>query len=255
MVKSAIIDIYTDASVDTRQKISCSGIIIVDRRRGKIISEQYLIKENATNNAGEIIAIWLAVYSAIQLLYISPMPYEVNIYSDSQISLFGCRDWLTRWVRCIKDGQMYSTSGSPVANQEWFEDIYHSIISSGIKVRFYHCKGHINPTNPRLLFRADKQFIRSNNTNCDNIGHSIWQVQYYNDMVDNQSRIMLRDYKTKGRLNYKPLNEIFNWEGHTGDPYVGLVTGVPMKFNFTVQEIEIYRQLIKGGYNNPIIQY
>lgn len=253
MVKAAIIDIYTDASVDVGKKISCSGIIMVDRRRGKVISEQYLIKENATNNAGEIIAIWLAVNAAIQLFWLSPMPFEVNIYSDSQISLFGCRDWLVRWVRCIKNGQMYSTSGNPVANQEWFEDIYHSVISSRLKLRFYHCKGHINPTNPRLLFRADKQFIRSNNTNCDNIGHSIWQVQYYNDLVDNQSRDNLARYKSSHYLNYKPLNEIFNWEGHYGNPYVGLVTDIPMRFNFTMQEIEIYKQLIKGGYNNPLL--
>ena len=47
----------------------------------------------------EIIALWRGVYRAIELLYTETLPFHVNIFSDSQISLFGMREWISTWVK------------------------------------------------------------------------------------------------------------------------------------------------------------
>lgn len=231
-----IYDIYSDASIDPTTKMSCSGAITVNRRTNEIVDKVYLLIPNSTNNKGEIAAIWLGVNAAINLRLTSKNPYQVNILSDSQISLFGVRNWLLSWVRGVREGNLMSSSGV-VANQEWFVDIYRSIIMHGIKLKFFHVKGHVSCNTTRSVFEADKMFRNSNKISACDVGMSIQNIAYWNNMVDDESRTNLYLY-------------LFN---KTIPPYTYLGGTIPMlNCNFTIPDRKLYATNINGGLNYPL---
>lgn len=197
-------DIFVDASINLDLKQSCSGSIVVDRSIGAIIKETYLVKDNATNNMGEAIAIFMGVRDAINLLYTSNMPFTVNIFSDSRISLFGCREWMKTWVRGQdKEGNLVGSVGV-ISNQEWFSAIYNDIITSGIKIKFFHVKGHVNTNSPKDLYKAQKLFKLSNKFSPVSIGMTNELLANYNNYVDEHSREILNRILDGEDINYIP---------------------------------------------------
>lgn len=230
-----IYDIYSDASIDPTTKMSCSGAITVNRKTNEIVNKVYMLIPDSTNNKGEIAAIWLAVNAAINLKSTNKNPYHVNILSDSQISLFGVRTWMLSWIRNAKSGVLYSTSG-PVSNQEWFIDIYRNIVMHGIKIKFFHVKGHVACTS-RSMFEADKMFRTSNKVSACNVGMNIQNIAYWNNMVDDESRDILYLYIYNGQ---------FSECVYTG----GIIPMV--NYEYTIQDRQVYSANINGGLNYPL---
>lgn len=232
-----IYDIYVDASINLERKIGCAGMILVDRKRDIILDSQYLIKDNASNNMCEIIALWMGVIRAVNLLYTENIPFHVNIFSDSQISLFGMREWIPGWVLKRKGHTLINSVGA-VANQEWFEDAYHAILASGLKLKFFHQKGHVCITNPKSLFLSDKVFRASNTNSPHMIGVAPKTLAIYNNYVDETSRDI--------------LNNLINGVNVYQASNVNYIFNIPMIYDFTDEAVEIYKSQIRGGLNYPI---
>lgn len=230
-------DIYTDASIDLTKKVGCAGALVVNRKTNEIINEIFALRYNATNNLCEIIAIWLGIYQAIGLLNTEHEAFHVNLFSDSQISLFGMREWIPGWIRNRKGEAMISSSGV-VANQEWFRDAYHAILGSGLKIKFFHQKGHVSTDSPKHLYIAEKTFRTSNINSLHMIGLSAQTISTYNNKVDNDTRQIVQAVCDMG-MDPRTMNNVL------------LNYGPTMMFDFHDSEIEIYKSQIRGGLNYP----
>lgn len=231
-----IYDIYVDASIDLDTKIGCAGAVIVDRKKDVIVNESYGLKKGSTNNMCEIIALWMGIYKAINMLYTEQLPFQVNLFSDSKVSLFGLRDWIANWITSMKDGHLWTTSG-PAMNEEWFVDSYNAIVSSGIKLKYFHQKGHVNINSSRALFEADKMFRTSNNISPNKVGVRPDIFSKYNDHVDKHSRQAIYDLLGKNYLN--PETTYF-------------IQGSPMIFEIVPSTLVNYLNQISGGLNYPV---
>jgi len=231
-----IYDIYADASINLDNKLGCSGIAVVDRKKDTIVDTWYLIKREATNNMCEIIAIWMAVYKAIMLFGKEELPFQVNIFSDSQISLFGLREWITSWISKRHGNELFGSNGK-VANQEWFLNAYQSIVYSNLKLKFWHQKGHVDTTNPNSLFLCDKAFRTSNPNTLHMIGLRPEIIAKYNNFVDETSRNII--------IGLMSGQQVYSYN-------VSDVPIIPMTFNIDDNTIPVYESLIRGGLNYPI---
>lgn len=234
-----IYDIYTDASINLDKKLGCSGAVVVDRKQNKIVDEIYALRSNATNNMSEIIAIWLAVYKAAGLKYSETIPFQVNIFSDSKISLFGLREWIFGWIKNRKGDTLINSTGA-VSNQEWFRDCFHTIIASNIKLKFFHQKGHVNENSIQSLYEAERTFRTSNIHSPHMIGTNSNILAIYNNYVDNTTRNHINTVLSGIDPRTIP-NMAF-----IGDSY-----GPIMQFEFKDSEIDYYKSLIAGGLNYP----
>lgn len=230
-----IYDIYADASINLETKLGCAGIALVDRKKDLLIDERYFIKEHSTNNMCEIIAVWAGIYRAIELLFTETVAFHVNVFSDSQISLFGMREWISTWIK-NKRGDILFNNG-PIANQEWFADAYHAILASGLKLKFFHQKGHVDANNPRSVFEADKSFRTSNTNSMHMIGTTPQVLARYNNLVDQNSR--------------RIVVAITNGADINSFPNARIVPCIPTMYSFIDGEIDQYLTQIRGGLNYP----
>ena len=134
---------------------------------------------NATNNLGELYAVYLGVLLALKYRN----RYDViNIISDSQFSIFSLSRWIWNWRNNINNGIYYNSSGSPVANQDIIIKIVNLIISSNLNVNLYHQKGHAL----NKVKKSKETFFRSNGIMLDDFEAN--RISFYNDFVDNFSR-------------------------------------------------------------------
>lgn len=231
-----VYDLYSDASINLEHKIGCAGVVLVDRKRDQIVDQSYMVKYNATNNMCEIMGIWMAIYRAIQLLYTENLAFHVNIFSDSKISLVGMREWITNWI-IKRRGETLINSTGVVSNQLWYADSYHAIVRSGLKVKFFHQKGHVDEVNPSSLFLADRTFRESNKQSPHMIGLPPSTMAKYNNLVDRTSRDIVNSI-----LAGIPIGNI---------PYVTDELIIPIAFQFNDEDIALYEKQIHGGLNYP----
>lgn len=232
-----VFDIYTDASIDLQKKVGCAGALVVNRKTNEIKNEIFALRYNATNNLCEIIAIWLGIYQAIGLLNTEQEAFHVNLFSDSQISLFGMREWIPGWIRNRKGDTMISSTGV-VANQEWFRDAYHAILGSGLKIKLFHQKGHVDVNSPKSLYIAEKTFRTSNVNSLHMINITPQTISNYNNKVDEDTRSIVHAVCDMG-IDPRTIHDVL------------LNYGPTMVFDLHESEIEIYKSQIRGGLNYP----
>lgn len=191
------LNIFTDASVKEISKgryISCAGCVcVITKEDGNtdIIEQQYSVIDNATNNKGELCAVYMGVMLAIKYRY---QFNRINIISDSQFSIFGLTKWIYNWRDNIKNNNYISNSSkSEVSNQDLFKLIINTIILYNLKICLYHQKGHSN-TNDKMK-KARQVFFTSNGIKLDDF--ELKSICYYNDIVDKY---------TKYKLNESPID-------------------------------------------------
>lgn len=191
-----IVNLFCDASIDTNLKIACGGCHIMIQNQGQITHsyDKLYIQHNATNNSAEILAIWAGVVEAIKIRDTNPNHQIVfRLFSDSKISLYGCRDWMKNWIRNSHgEDELVSSSGTPVANQQTFIDIYNMIIAHQLKIEFYHQRGHVGET--VRIQDARVYFIKTNKVSPENLGLDIHIISECNTMIDNATRNAMREY-------------------------------------------------------------
>ena len=92
-----VLNIFCDASTLKHKGIdySCHGAVAVLGDR--IIDSDYIINKNSTSCNGEARAVCAGIHLALK--YYKDIPV-INIFSDSQITIFGIRDRFDKW-KCI----------------------------------------------------------------------------------------------------------------------------------------------------------
>lgn len=202
------LNIFTDASIITTvygETIGCAGAICLENNN----ICKFEILRDSTNNISEITAVRLAV----ELALVHRDKFDVvNIWADSQWSIFGLTKWIRSWMNNTCNGIMYNSSGDIVKNQQIFLCIMKLIIDNNLKVNFYHIKGHVDIHNIRSINNAISVFNRSNKTNISR--EKIYIAVNMNNMVDNKTREFLKRFKdepivhlTRGFINPIILNE------------------------------------------------
>ena len=226
-----IYDIFCDASVGADLRGACAGCIVV--RRGDDEYRSFtIVQPNGTNNSGELEAIALAITIAIQIKSMHTslnIPFTINIFSDSQISIKGLRDWIFGWS--YNNNVHYKKDGSVVMNQNFIKLIYNLIMTYDLRVNFYHQKGHVG----HAFHKAEKTFHQSNGIYCGTLGLTAEYISIYNDLVDNLTRDTLLQWSQSGEMANSE-NFIINYFYEFPIDHIGLID------NFN--ERNKYRQLI-----------
>lgn len=206
-----VVNIFTDASVlktSQGETISCGGAIIVLGDESETHHNVEVLRDS-TNNQGEIMAINIGIDFAIKITNFHRnaglhVP-EINLFSDSKISVCGLRQWIFNWINCSSGGVMYSSSGNPVANQDIYKSIIYKIVNNNININLYHQKGHVIENQDKSVINAQRVFNESNGTKVNNLD-LIRRLSYYNNMIDVITRNCLYIEKDKGSFNTKMEN-------------------------------------------------
>lgn len=193
------LNIFTDASIlkignDT---LGCPGVVVVrmnEYNMLEVIHASSYIIDHSTNNDSEIRAIYKGVQVALG--YKNSFK-KINLFSDSNICIQGLKNWIYGWVNCINNNVMYNSSGVPVANQETFLAIVNTIVNNNLNINLYHQKGHVKVNNEASLTKAKRSMMISNNLKDIDMNLVI-QLSLYNDMVDINTKDMLKQYS----MNY-----------------------------------------------------
>lgn len=190
------LNIFCDASIQNlrnRKFRGCYGAIAVFMDQP--IDEVYKVCNNTTNNNSEIKAIRASVCLALKH---RGKFNNINIFSDSQISISGIRDRIFRW-NVINDS-LCGYNDNPIANESVFIEVLGIITSSELRVNFYHQKGHVNIDKKDDILHAGEVFKRTNN--LDKVSNSfIKYISYWNNEVDNKSRQILYELHLKNQNN------------------------------------------------------
>lgn len=211
------LNIFTDASI-TKQNgitIGCPGAIAVAVVEDslKIIDTSTSVEFNSTNNNSEIKAIYKGVLLAEK--YRHNFSY-INLFSDSQICIFGLRKWIFDWI--YANGSLYNSSGTEVSNQDVFISIIYFIFRNNLNINLFHQKGHVTNS---ILSKAKSVFEKSNNVNTDI--ELVQTISHYNDIIDKYTKKILES----DLINPDMIN--------------------PIQRNFESINLNKYKKLIKGG--------
>lgn len=183
--KGENMEIFTDAStrVINGRDFACAGAECPVYRARK-----YEVLPDATNNKGEITAIYLGIQLAHEIIMTNPSAKgePIIIYSDSKISVFGLREWMPEWLRNRVGGVIMSSSMKPVKNQEVFMNIIAYIMKYDMRIILKHQKGHVNCLNEKQLTEARKVYYESNRESIDHA--TLSRICLYNEIVDQESR-------------------------------------------------------------------
>lgn len=162
------LNIFTDASVkhnhDNTFTVGCPGFTIFKGNQMILPVQSHFVMDS-TNNESEIMAILDAIYYVVCNRYILQGVDAINIFSDSKISVFGLREWYTGWIKRVRKGRMYNSSGKIVANQKYFLQIIAFITVLNIPVNIYHCNGHIDIWNKSSVQKFMNTFRKENDCN------------------------------------------------------------------------------------------
>lgn len=194
-----IYDIFCDASVMPNRRGACAGALVTERfsQNSRLTAA---IQPNGTNNSGEICAILLGVNIGIQLRNQTNDQCQINIFSDSGISIRGVREWIFHWIynaNKSKSNMLINYEGKPVANQIYFKVIFNTIILNNLDVHFYHQKGHIIGNQYK---HANRFFEENNGISLMRLGLTPEYISSFNNYVDGRSRDILRQYFNQGNL-------------------------------------------------------
>lgn len=201
------LNIFTDASLrkgDSPETTStCAAAIAFVGEN--IIDRQYRIFMGETSNFGEIKAVRLGVELA--LAHRNEFSI-INLFSDSQISIYGIRDRIFNW-RIINE-QLVGYANKIIKNQNEFLDIFNLITANNLIINFWHQKGHVDSTNIKSLLYARSTFFESNrpfgSTQTNTDIPFIKYISNCNDMVDHYSRDMLYDVNIDKPRVVDPFN-------------------------------------------------
>jgi ribonuclease HI len=189
-VNPGTINIFTDASMwPAKNDTGCYGFLTMNMNTE--INYGVYIDTQSTSNKCEIKGVKTGVAEAIRLRR-SGFMGVINIFCDSQVSIFGIRDWIFDWK--FNGQQIINKSGNVVSNQNEFVEIVRMIIENNPNINFYHQKGHVNIHNKRDVFIARDLFRKSNfksNTEID-----IALIKYLsvcNDQIDDRTRWYLKN--------------------------------------------------------------
>lgn len=204
------LNIFTDASIFNKRNgyDGCYGAIAVFNDTK--IDEIYRINTDTTNNNAEIKGVRAGVYLALKYQHQFRI---INIFSDSQISIFGIRDRLINWRYDFTTQSLIGNMDQQICNQEIFMEIVYLMLQNNLRINFLHQKGHVND-NIRDTFNARHVFASSNYIRGKVDLNLIKFISKWNAIVDFESRNKLyqrdknRVYNDAVDFSYAPFDRI-----------------------------------------------
>lgn len=189
---SETLNLFSDASMRTigKGKLgTCYGSVAVCK--DDIIDEVFRVQSLSTVPAAEIRGIRCSITLALQYRY----RYRcINIFSDSQIALFGLRDYIYNWYYNPGDNMLYNRHQKlPVKNQELYIETFlmlEELRRTNI-VGLFHQSGHVDSFVDDLR-ESIRVFKKSNNISGKVDYNVARYIALYNNYVDNKSRSMIR---------------------------------------------------------------
>jgi len=202
-----VIDIFSDASVLGKvdrakgNRVCAGAISVINDRRDK---EYHCVIDGNTNNYGELTGLYLAIKLAAEY---KDEYTEFNIYSDSNISVMGLKEWIYNWITHMdENGTMYTGAGGVVANQTIIKSIIDFIINTFDpevhKINILHCKGHVNINSVFSLNNAYECLARNFRLAPDHLVDLIPYIQKWNNYIDESTRASL--IRMQHGVIYKP---------------------------------------------------
>ena len=199
--------IFTDSSFKITDKEKyvgsiCAGACIY--WKDVLIDSCYNIIHNVTSQRGELHAILLGIQKSYYY-----DKFNINLFSDSQTSIFAIRDRIFRWFNDTQNNYSnYLQEDGQISNKDLILDIINNIINNDIHINLYHNKGHVKIYDYKSLCYAKEVFKRSNNIK-DNIDDELIKaISIGNDQVDRYTGFMLDNYIYDNTRNHY-LNAIY----------------------------------------------
>lgn len=183
------INIFTDASIMNllnNEYLGAPGYVVV--HNNDVIESNCYIISGTTNNNSEIKATRMGVQAALKY---KDTFQKIRLFSDSQSCVFGLRDWIYKWKSDPTGTTLLSSSGTPVANQDIFLEIANYIVMNNLEIEFFHQRGHISIANTNSIIKATNDFNRFNPGHFAST-ELVKQLSYYNNMVDDMTRMHLQ---------------------------------------------------------------
>lgn len=175
------INIFTDASltkIDNEPIISSGYALVKD---GIIERSDFSVFCNATNNYGELFAIYMGIKAAIDYKNIAK---RINLFSDSRISVYSLREWIFKWR--VVNNDFISGSGKRAENQDVIHMIIDSISMNNLPINIYCQRGHKNSDSNANVVQQRDYFYQENGIYLPLETAS--KICYYNDFVDTMTR-------------------------------------------------------------------
>lgn len=186
------LNIFSDASIIGRpgQYHGCYGAVAVNQ--DNVIDTVYKLVSNTTNNNSEI----KGIRAALSLAYKYKDQFKnINIFSDSQISVFGLKHYIYNWKYNPKTHQFFGSGKNPIANQNVFVECHNMMVELDkcptCNIKIYHQAGHVGKLFDSLV-NACQVFCSSNGIKGKVDLNFIRYISTYNTFVDNMSRSILR---------------------------------------------------------------
>ena len=189
------LNVFSDASVikGTKKFIGCYGSVAVTG--DDVIDKTYNVDSYTTTPACELRGIRSSIIHALKY----GQGFErINIFSDSQICIYGLRDYIYKWK--IYDGNFYTLGGTVAKNGSLYMECNRLLnlpILQGKEVHLFHQLGHINISKHSDLIKAASEFSKANNIVGIVDLNFIRYISSYNNVVDKESRSILRHANKK----------------------------------------------------------
>ena len=188
------LNLFSDASMRTVSKkdhvlASCYGSVAVNK--DTIIDEWFRCQSESTVPAAEIRGIRCSLILALKWRH---MFRNINIFSDSQIAVFGLRDYIYNWKYNPEEERYYlGNRKSEVKNQELLIECFYLLneLRKTNIVNIFHQCGHVDNGFDNIK-NAAEVFKRSNSVNGIVSYELIRYISVYNNYVDNKSTSFIR---------------------------------------------------------------
>lgn len=208
---SETLNLFSDASMRpfnraNKELSTCYGSVAVTN--DTIIDEILRMQTVSTVPAAEIRGIRCSLSMALKWRYHFRV---INIFSDSQLALFGLRDYIYNWHYNTSNGRYYSgRTKTEVANQELLLECFYMLeeLRRTNIVNLFHQRGHIE-NGMDSIKKALNSFKVSNGI-VGTIDYStIRYISCYNNYIDNKTRSLIRRTNMFGDIQYSDA-VIFN---------------------------------------------
>lgn len=219
--------IFTDSSFKNMSKdkniaIGVTAPAICIYIGTKLVYQDFYILHNSTTQQGELYAILLGIMRS----YFYRNFKHIRLFSDSQVSIFGIRDRIFKWIRQTNEGKNILGDNGFIKNQDYIMDIIYYILSNNISIELYHVKGHVNKSYENIVHA--KNVFKSSNNITEHIDDAlIYMISDCNNYVDNYSTRKLYNNINNPMYftdNLKPVLSI-GYTNFNTDQYYKLVKG------------------------------
>lgn len=223
------LNIFTDTSMLNKVHLASSGAHFYSGTT--FIGEFVQIIPQATVNIGELMGVYFGLRQSLEYMKTGAFT-TINLFSDSQITIFGLRDWVYNWVRDEGDGHLHGYANKRVQNETYFIHIINFILANNINVNLYHVRGHLDGD-----YFKNSRIFKENFISANNIQYVVDDT-VVNFLIQGNSFI---DNRTRDQFNTIGVDYVYNLPGDL----ISIFNWHDLIKSF---DMEKYKQLT-GGYN------